>query len=114
MEDIKIVLKNWENGEKFSDFFNPSQQFDITNKVMYEFNGYPVSPGEAHKRGFQVDSKFKLPLGINDRIKAGEYIERVLGITRVSNPSLYYATWRRLSEGLPQGDLEELRPHSNR
>jgi hypothetical protein len=114
MEDSKIVLKNWENGEKFSDFFNPNQQFDITNKVAYCFGEHLVSPAEAIRRGFEVDKKFQLPFGYNDRIKAALYVQEVLGITRVSNPALYFKTWKQLSEGLPQGDVNELRPHTNR
>jgi hypothetical protein len=113
MEDTKIVLKNSQNAEKFKDYFNPdAKEFDITNEVMYTFNDYPVSPAEAHKRGFTVDPKFKLPFGVSDRIKVAEYVQNTLGITRVSNPALYFRVWKQLSEGLPAGNIEELRPHS--
>lgn len=35
MEKSKIILKNWQNGQKFSDFFDPHVTFDISNEVAF-------------------------------------------------------------------------------
>jgi hypothetical protein len=114
MENTKIVLKNWENGEKFQCFFDPAKEFDIKNQAAFTFQDHLVSPDVALQRGFTVDPSYKLPAGVNTRIKCGQYIQEVLGISRQKNLALYFSTWKQLSEGLPMGDPDELRPHTTR
>jgi len=114
MEDSKIVLKNYQNSEKFKCFFT-GKEFDIKNEAAFFFQDQFVSPAEAIRRGFSVDPNgFKLPAGVNDRTKVSQYIQDVLGIKRTGNTELYFKTWKALSEGLDQVDYDELRPHSNR
>lgn len=114
MEDSKIVLKNYQNAEKFKCFFS-GKEFDITNEAAFFFQDQFVSPEEAKRRGFSVDPNgYKLPAGVNDRIKVSAYVQDVLGIKRAGNYALYTKTWTALSQGLEIGNIDDVIPHSNR
>jgi hypothetical protein len=99
----KIILRNWENGTKFTDYFDQSDEFDITNGVAYLYGDHIVSAKSAHARGFSIDPKFKLPGNVTNRIECGLYVQSVLGLDRQKNSRLYFETWKVLADGLPHG-----------
>ena len=101
----KIILKNWENGEKFTDFFDPLNKFDISNNIAYLYGDSFVSSTTAHRIGFDIDPSFKLPGTVHNRVEVGDYVESTLGISRQKNPKLFFQTWQKLGEGLPKGSV---------
>jgi hypothetical protein len=103
----KIILKNYADGKDFSDYLNPEKPFNITNQTCFFLGEKMISPESAKKRAHQieVDEKFLLPAGIDDRVKVSSYIENVLGISRQRDHDLYFKLWKKMGESLEHGRL---------